>query len=89
MYNNQNPLGGGQSLDYVGGTDPNDQKNYGSLRDKLEAADTERRKAAEAAANRERAAEMAREERLAKIRYMMEMPDDTPAGTGKLSHTYV
>jgi len=81
LYNNQNPLGGGQSLDYVGGTDPNDQKNYGSLRDKLEAADTERRKAAEAAANRERAAEMAREERLAKIRYMMEMPDETPAGT--------
>jgi len=81
LYNNQNPLGEGKSLDYVGGTDPNDKKNYGSLRDKLQAADTERRKAAEEAANRERAAEMAREERLAKIRYMEEMPDDQPAGT--------
>ena len=34
-------------------------------------------------AARERAAEIAREERMAKIAYMNEMPEDTPAGTGE------
>jgi len=32
---------------------------------------------------RERAAEIRREERLKKIAYMRDMPDSTPAGTGK------
>jgi len=75
-----NPFGG-KSLEYVGGTDPNDASNYGRLRDKLNEADTERRKAAEEADRRERAAEIAREERQRKIEYMTSMPDDQPAGT--------
>ena len=52
------------------------------LRDRLNEADTERRKAEEEALARERAAEMRREERLKKIAYMQNMPDDQPAGTG-------
>merc|ERR1712003_171678 len=44
-------------------------------------ADTERRKAQEAAEARERAAEIRREERRKKIEYMANMPDSTPAGT--------
>lgn len=74
-------FGTGPSLEYKGGTDPNDQNNYRKLTDKLNEADTERRKAAEEADRRERAAEIAREERLRKIAYMQEMPDTTPAGT--------
>jgi len=70
---------GGKSLEYVGGSDPN-ESNLGRLSDKLNEADTERRKAAEEADRRERAAEIAREERLRKIEYMNSMPDDTPAG---------
>jgi len=78
---NQNPFGG-KSLDYVGGTDPNEKNNKkGTLEERLQEADTERRKAREAAEARERAAEIAREERLKKIAYMQEMPDNTPAGT--------
>ena len=46
-------------------------------------ADTERRKAEDEALARERAAEIRREERLKKIAYMQDMPDSTPAGTGK------
>ena len=80
---NQNPFGG-KSLDYVGGNDPNEKNNKkGTLEERLQEADTERRKAREAAEARERAAEIAREERLKKIAYMQEMPDNTPAGTGK------
>ena len=45
-------------------------------------ADVERRKEQEAAEARERASEIKREERLKKIAYMNEMPDNTPAGTG-------
>jgi len=71
---------GGKSLEYVGGSDPN-ESNLGRLSDKLNEADTERRKAAEEADRRERAAEIAREERLRKIEYMTSMPDNTPAGT--------
>ena len=78
---NQNPFGG-KSLDYVGGTDPND-KNYVKLTDALQEADTERRKAKEAAEARERAAEIRREERQRKIEYMATMPDSQPAGTGE------
>merc|ERR1719413_37494 len=74
-----NPFGG-KSLDYKGGDDPN-AANYGRLSDKLKEADTERRKDREAAEARERAAEIAREERLRKIAYMKDMPEDQPAGT--------
>lgn len=48
-------------------------------------ADTERRKDQEEAERRERAAEIAREERLKKIAYMQNMPDATPAGTGRFT----
>lgn len=83
MFNdaNQNVFGG-KSLEYTGGADPN-EKNNRRLRDKLQEADTERRKAQDEAEARERAAEIRREERLKKIAYMNEMPDSTPAGTGK------
>jgi len=70
----------GKSLEYTGGDDPNN-KNYGRLRENLQEADTDRRKAKEAAELRERAAEIRREERLAKIEYMTSMPDNKPAGT--------
>ena len=53
------------------------------LRDRLKDADVERRKDEEAAIARERAQEMRREERMKKIAYMNEMPESTPAGTGK------
>jgi len=71
----------GPSLQYVGGSDTANDKNYGRLSEKLNEADIERRKAQDAADQRERAAEIRREERLAKIKYMEEMPDSTPAGT--------
>jgi len=74
------PAFGGPSLEYKGGDDPNN-KNYGRLKDRLNEADIERRKAEEAALARERAAEIAREERLKKIAYMNDMPDDKEAGT--------
>jgi len=70
----------GPSLQYTGGSDPNNA-NYVKLSDALSEADTERRKAAEAADQRERAAEIRREERQKKIDYMTNMPDDQPAGT--------
>jgi hypothetical protein len=78
---NPNPFGS-KSLDYVGGTDPNDS-NHVRLRGQLNDADIERRKAQQAALDRERAGEMRREERAKKIKYMNDMPDSTPAGTGK------
>jgi len=73
-------FGTGPSLDYQGGSDPNNA-NYGRLRDRLQEADTERRKAEQEAERRERAAELKREERQAKINYMRNMPDNQPAGT--------
>jgi len=66
-------------LEYEGGNDPNFQT--ARLSDKLNEADIERRKAAEAADLRERAADIAREERAAKIKHMEDMPEDTPAGS--------
>lgn len=51
------------------------------MTDALQEADTERRKAKEAAEARERAAEIRREERQKKIDYMNSMPDSEPAGT--------
>jgi probable Rubsico expression protein CbbX len=77
---NQNPFGNAASLEYTGGSDPNN-KNYSKLSEKLNEADIERRKIAEEAERRERAAEIRREERLAKIQYMHDMPDSQPAGT--------
>ena len=47
-------------------------------------ADVERRKDEEAAEARERASEIRREIRLKKIRYLEEMPDSQPAGTGTI-----
>jgi len=70
----------GPSLEYKGGDDPN-SSNYGSLTERLNTADIERRKAEDAAAARERAAEIKREERQKKIDYMNDMPDDKAAGT--------
>jgi len=80
LFSNQNPFGNSESLAYTGGDDPNN-KNYVKLTDALNEADTERRKAREAAERRERAAEIRREERQAKIDHMMSMPDSQPAGT--------
>lgn len=78
---NQNVFGT-KSLDFGGNENDPSFKTI-RLRDRLNEADTERRKEAEEAERRERAAEIAREERLRKIAYMNEMPEDTPAGTGK------
>lgn len=76
-------FGAGKSLEWGGNDgDPSAAGNNSRLREKLNEADTERRKAEEEADQRERAAEIRREERLAKIAYMSEMPDSTPAGTG-------
>ena len=89
LYNdaNQNPFGNSQSIEFGGNeSDPNFKTVR--LRDRLNEADTERRKEEEAAELRERAAEIAREERLKKIAYMNEMPDSTPAGTGKILLCY-
>jgi hypothetical protein len=78
---NQNPFGNAKSLDFTGGDDPNAKTVR--LRERLNEAEVEKRKAEEEADARERAAEIRREERLKKIKYMQEMPDSTPAGTGK------
>lgn len=65
-----------------GGNESDPSSKTVRLRDRLNEADTERRKAEEEAEARERAAEIRREERMKKIAYMEEMPDDQPAGTG-------
>ena len=78
----QAPVEAPKSLEFQGNdNDPNFKTIR--LRDRLNEADTERRKDEEAALARERAAEIRREERLKKIAYMQNMPDDQPAGTGK------
>lgn len=79
---NQNVFGT-KSLEFQGNEGDDSFKTV-RLRDRLNEADTERRKDEDAADLRERAAEIAREERLQKIAYMENMPDETPAGTGKL-----
>lgn len=71
----------GPSLQFNEGTDPNFKSVR--LKDALNSADIERRKLQEEVAAREKAAELKREERLAKIRWMQEMPDNVAAGTGK------
>eukprot|EP00587_Corethron_hystrix_P017253 CAMPEP_0113328482 /NCGR_PEP_ID=MMETSP0010_2-20120614/20059_1 /TAXON_ID=216773 ORGANISM="Corethron hystrix, Strain 308" /NCGR_SAMPLE_ID=MMETSP0010_2 /ASSEMBLY_ACC=CAM_ASM_000155 /LENGTH=61 /DNA_ID=CAMNT_0000189845 /DNA_START=563 /DNA_END=745 /DNA_ORIENTATION=- /assembly_acc=CAM_ASM_000155 len=55
-----NPFGG-KSLEYTGGSDPNNA-NYVKLSSALNEADIERRKIREEAERRERAAEIRREE---------------------------
>lgn len=81
---NQNPFGSAsQSLEWGGNdNDPSAKGNTVRLRERLNEADTDRRKAEEEASNRERAAEIRREERLKKIHFMESMPDSQPAGTG-------
>ena len=79
-----NPGGfGGASLEW-GGNDNDPNAKTIRLRDRLNEADTERRKDEEAAVARERAAEIRREVRMAKIKYMSDMPDSQPAGTGTM-----
>lgn len=78
---NANPFGT-KSLDW-GGNDSDPNSKTVRLRDRLKEADVERRKAEEEADKRERAAEIRREERMKKIEYMQNMPDNQPAGTGK------
>ena len=76
------PVEAPKSLEWNGNVDDPNAKVI-RLRDRLNEADTERRKDEEAALARERAAEIRREERLRKIAYMQSMPDNEPAGTGK------
>ena len=73
---------GTKSLEWQGNENDPSSKTV-RLRDRLNEADTERRKEEEAALARERAAEIRREERIRKIEYMQNMPDNEPAGTGK------
>jgi len=80
LASNQNPFGAAESLQYTGGSDPNNA-NYSKLTEKLNEADIERRKIQDEADRRERAAEIRKEERMAKIKYMTDMPDSQPAGT--------
>jgi len=75
-----NPFSG-PSLDYKGSEGDPGAGNYKKLSQALDEADRERSKDQEAAKNRERAHEIRREERQKKIDYMMDMPDDRPAGT--------
>jgi hypothetical protein len=83
-----NPGGfGGASLQWGGNENDPNAKTV-RLRDRLNEADTERRKDEEAAMQRERASEIRREVRMAKIKYMTEMPDSQPAGTGKSIHRF-
>jgi len=78
----QQSTGTGKSLEY----DPDKYKdpnagNYRRLSDSLANADVEARKAAEEMDKRERAAEIRRDERLAKINFMKEMDDELEVGT--------
>ncbi|GAX10130.1 hypothetical protein FisN_3Lh322 [Fistulifera solaris] len=77
---NQNPFGNQPSIQW-GGNDSDPNAKTIRLRERLNEADTERRKAEEEALQRERAAEIRREERMRKIAYMQQMPDNQPAGT--------
>merc|ERR1719453_1752177 len=74
--------GTGPGLDYnPDAYDDKGSENFGRLSDKLNEADVERRKEEDAALAREQAAERAREERLAKVKFMNDMDDNTEAGT--------
>ena len=84
-----NPGGfGGASLEWGGNVNDPNAKTV-RLRDRLNEADTERRKDEEASIARERAAEIRREVRMAKIKYMADMPDTQPAGTGTMSFCFL
>eukprot|EP00752_Nemacystus_decipiens_P007056 g6324.t1 len=61
--------------------DEKNKGNYRKLSEALEAADVEARLAAEEADQRARAAEIRREKRLAKIKFMQDMDDRTEVGT--------
>jgi probable Rubsico expression protein CbbX len=78
---NAAPLTGqGPSLQYQGGQDADNDSNYRKLGDALNVADIERRKNEEEAHKRENKMQYDREERQRKIDYMVNMPDDMPAG---------
>lgn len=74
---------GGPSLEWGGNVNDPNAKTI-RLRDRLQEADTERRKDEEEADRRERASEIRREVRMKKIKYLEDMPDSQPAGTGML-----
>ncbi|CAN0030050.1 unnamed protein product, partial [Ectocarpus sp. 12 AP-2014] len=71
--------GTGKSLQYNPEKygDEKNAGNYRKLSEALEAADVEARLAEEAADQRARAGEIRREARMAKIKFMEEMPDNT------------
>ncbi|CAM9282839.1 unnamed protein product [Ectocarpus sp. 12 AP-2014] len=73
--------GTGKSLQYNPEKygDEKNAGNYRKLSEALEAADVEARLAEEAADQRARAGEIRREARMAKIKFMEEMPDNTEA----------
>ncbi|CAM9680717.1 unnamed protein product [Ectocarpus fasciculatus] len=75
--------GSGPSLQYNPEKygDEKNAGNYRKLSEALEAADVEARLAEEAADQRARAGEIRREQRMAKIKFMEEMPDSTQVGT--------
>merc|ERR1711934_1058028 len=70
---------GGPSLEW-GGSDTT-TGGAKKLSEALEEADIERKKAVEEAERRAKWQEQERDEKLRKIAYMKEMPDDTPAGS--------
>ena len=78
---NQNPFGNAESIQFDEAAGDTATSGSGRLAEKLNEADIERRKILDEADRRERAAEIRREERLAKIQYMNDMPDSQPAGT--------
>merc|ERR1719221_1499814 len=71
--------GQGPSLEW-GGSDTT-TGGARKLSEALEEADIERKKAVEEAERRAKWQEMAREEKLQKVKFMKDMPDDTPAGS--------
>jgi len=79
LYSDANTFGQGPSLQWDG----TDTTTSGAkkLSQALEDADIDRKKAVEEAERRSKWQELAREEKLKKIAFMKEMPDDTPAGS--------
>jgi len=72
--------GMGPSLQWSGEASGGETGNYRRLSDKLVDGDIERKKADAEQENRENASSLAREERERKIKFMEDMPEDTPAG---------
>ena len=79
LYSDANTFGQGPSLQWDG----TDTTTSGAkkLSQALADADIDRKKAVEEAERRSKWQELAREEKLKKIAFMKEMPDDTPAGS--------